>query len=111
MTGPDDDFGDPNIIKEIYEIVITYKSAVAVNMNALLSYGIDGKDDPDTTTYVPATSIGVSATDWNVAVIELSTSVQCQSFRWKLGQTTAAQKFYINDVGVRFRPIPTRVVA
>ena len=105
FTTRDEDFGDPSRIKRIYAVYITYKASTAINMNALLTYVLDGGTS-FVNTYVPATTIPLSTT-WNVAVIEFSTILSAQSIRLKL--THPSGTFEINEISVEFRPIHRRV--
>ena len=100
----DDDFGLPQQLKRIYAVYITYKTysgSGTIAMNAAISYDTDG-GSTFITTYIHATALP-EATAWDVAAIEFSTVIQCQSFRLRCNME------YINDITVEYRPIYKRV--
>ena len=105
VTFKDEDFGNPHQIKRIYGFSITYKASVAINMNALMSYVLDGGTS-FVTTYIPATELPISAI-WNVAYIELSTPISCQSICGKAAWTTNLVR--VNDIAIECRPIHKEV--
>lgn len=107
VTLRDEDFGEPNRIKRVSRVNVTYKSATALTMNGLLSYVIDGGTTFGTSG-VPSTALAASVT-WDVGAIKFSSPIACQSIRVKLTPTEGTQSFEINDVGVEARLIHKRV--
>lgn len=105
VTLRDEDFGDPTIAKRVYGVTVTYKANTQQNMNALLSYAVDGGTS-FVTTYIPTTAVA-TATDWANIKIDFTTPVQCQSIRLKFSHTTGTME--INDVGIEYRPIHKRI--
>jgi len=105
FTTRDEDFGDPTRIKRIYAIYFSYRASANINMNAMLTYVLDG-GTTFINTYVPATQLNLS-TIWAKGVIEFSTILSAQSIRLKF--THPSGTFEVNEDSIEFRTIHRRI--
>ena len=105
FTTRDEDFGDPSRIKRIYAVYFSYKASANINMNALLTYALDGGTS-FVNTYVPATQLNLS-TIWAKGIIEFSTILSAQSIRLKFSHPSGT--FEVNEDSIEFRGIHRRI--
>ena len=103
----DIDFGQPDRLKKIYAVYVTYKSDNA--QTAPISYEIDGT----TNSYTNLTGNFSATTQWDVLKAYPSSPFTCQSLQLKItnpdnavGATAGIQ---INDITIEYRVLHSRV--
>ena len=97
--------GDPNIMKKIYAIYITYqaKSSIAADIH----YSTDGGTSWTNTSAGPSTIDGVTA-GWKKGKWAIATPPSASTIMVKI-DGTASNIIKINDIGIEYRPIHKRM--
>jgi len=112
----DIDFGDPSLIKKIYEVKITYQSS-AEQQNPL-QFAINGTGGFSSfstgSNITPEGNSGgagylESSTTWDVANFVADSIQSCQSIQFKLDLGSGT--FNINDMSIVYRPIKGKYVS
>lgn len=108
VTFRDEDISEPNRLKRVYSVRMTYKNGTAVAKNAAVYYVVDG-GTTFINTVVPAANLNSTATIWNTDDIILSTFLSVSSIRFKVITGWAAGVSGINNFSVELRPVYKRV--
>ena len=102
LTTKNLDFGDPNIMKKIYAVYITYKTNV--NISAEIDYSVDGGATWVTLSGSTVTSASVwKKGKWTGGSLPVTTSTFM--VRLDIAAVSDANVQEINDIGIEYRPI------
>lgn len=106
VTYIDDVFDDPYIKKKVYGLRITYQSTATATLDNIVSYTTDGGSTFGT-AYVGTTVVPSTSGSWDIAYVDFSQPVNCQSIQVRL--TFNGAQAHINDCSPEYRPIHKRV--
>ena len=117
----DFDFDEPDRVKKIYKIYITYMNSNSAALSSSISIAADGSKTFATSSIAtPQSSItynisgsfqgsSTSGSNWNVAVFSFDYPFPCQSISLKMNAGNAANGISINDITFEYRTINKRV--
>ena len=108
FTTKDIDFGNPELIKKVYKVIVTYKSSEAVTTP--FDYAIDGKqnfsgDGGGTFTG----NLANTSNKWDVLTLTPSSVISCQSIQIQFDLNGDDTKIEINDMSIQYRTIRNKV--
>ena len=114
----DFDFGQPGLIKKIYKVYVTYKAstALAESSDIPFEYAADGStsftnfDTCTTGAGASTTQLAASASNFDVAVLGITTPPSVQSFAIRVENTTSGT-LEINDMAIEYRLLPAKNVS
>jgi len=114
----DFDFGHPGLIKKIYKVYVTYKAstALAESSDIPFEYAADGStsftnfDTCTTGAGASTTQLAASASNFDVAVLGITTAPSVQSFAIRVENTTSGT-LEINDIAIEYRLLPAKNVS
>ena len=106
----DIDFGNPELVKKVYKVIITYKSSEAITNP--FKYAIDGKqnfsgDGGGTFTG----SLLDTSGKWDVLTLTPSSTISCQSIQIQFDLNGDDTKVEFNDISIQYRAIRENVVS
>jgi len=117
----DFDFDEPDRVKKIYKIYVTYMNSNVSTLSPSISIAADGSKTfatssiatpQSSTTYNISGSFRGSSTsgsNWNVAVFSFDFPFPCQSISLKMNAGDSANGISINDITFEYRTINKRV--
>jgi hypothetical protein len=101
----DIDFGDPSLIKKIYNVYVTYRSDGAETTP--FTYAVDGTNNFSGAGGGTFTGNLIDTSNvWDIATLTTTTPISCQSLQIKFATTGT---FEFNDMAIEYRPLYKRV--
>ena len=117
----DFDFDEPDRVKKIYKIYVTYMNSNSSSLSPSISVAADGnKTFANSSIATPQSSItydlsglfqgsSTSGSNWNVVVFSFDNPFPCQSISLKMNAGNSANGISINDITFEYRTINKRV--
>ena len=96
--------GDPNIMKKIYAIYITYQASSSLASDVF--YSTDGGDSWETDASGPSAT---SSTVWQKGKWTIGTPPSASTIMVKVDTDATSNLVKINDIGIEYRPIHKRM--
>ena len=114
----DFDFDEPDRVKKIYKIYVTYMNSNAGTLSNPFKVAADGNttfantsiSTPQSSdTYALSGNLSGNVNSWNVAVLSFDAPFLCQSIALEFNGADAANGVSINDITFEYRTINKRV--
>ena len=100
------DFGNSNIMKKIYKVIISYKLSGG-NLTTPITYSLNGEAP---TTAMTGDMDGTAFTS-KVGVFTFPSETKCKTLILKISSGTESRSLEIQDITIEYRPLYRRVVS
>ena len=114
----DFDFDEPDRVKKIYKIYVTYMNSHSATLSNPFKVAADGNTTfanssiatpQSSNTYALSGNLGGNVNSWNVAVLSFDAPFLCQSIALEFNGAGDVNGVSINDITFEYRTINKRV--